>query len=119
PERSLTIVDLPAPFSPMSACTLPVAIAIETSATATVAPNVLRRLTTDTAVPPDASVMTAPCIPTPPPAKREVSRRRRLGPAFMPGSVFGLADERGVQADFRRLLREDRGEPAGVGDNRR
>src|SRR5580693_4948011 len=63
PERSLTIVDLPAPFSPSRAWTLPFGIVNETSSTATVAPKVLRRLTTDTAASPDASVIYAPYIP--------------------------------------------------------
>ena len=82
PERSLTIVDLPAPFSPSSACTLPGAMVNETSSTATVAPNVLRRLTTDAAAPPDASVMRAPSPGGAGSPAREFSRRRRSRPAL-------------------------------------
>ena len=38
PDSSLTIVDLPAPFSPSKACTLPAPIDTEMSSSATVAP---------------------------------------------------------------------------------
>src|SRR5437773_4862545 len=39
PERTLTLVDLPLPFSPRSACTSPPRNEIETSRTATTASN--------------------------------------------------------------------------------
>ena len=38
PDSSLTMVDLPAPFSPSSACTEPGRMSNDTSSTATVAP---------------------------------------------------------------------------------
>ena len=41
PESSLTIVDLPAPFSPSRACATPCLIVKLTSSTASVAPNAL------------------------------------------------------------------------------
>ncbi len=42
PDSSLTMVDLPAPFSPSSACTSPGATLNEASFSATVAPKALR-----------------------------------------------------------------------------
>src|SRR4051794_2065673 len=88
----------------------------ETSSTATVAPNALRSPRTAIADAPGRSAMQ-------PSERLWIGIRSRAGerPALLEGSEseLRLADQRGVEADLRRLVRKDRGEPAGVGDDRR
>src|SRR5882724_149926 len=118
PLSSLTMVDLPAPFSPSRACTVPSATSMLTASTAIVAPNALltsRRPIAMLEMDPagfigssgQAGRMEWPAGPA-----------RLAGRQTPPRLLLRLTDERGLEADLRRLLGEDRGEPSRVRDER-
>src|SRR5262249_9533900 len=113
PESSLTMVDLPAPFSPSRACAVPCSMVKLTSSTASVAPNDLRNAPIATALV-VVSVMAALA------GDGELSRRNTSFVARgVACSTLGLTHQSGRKSNFRRLFRKDRREPSRVRHDRR
>ena len=98
PLRILTSVDLPAPFSPSSACTSPGRTASDTSSRATVAPKCFLSPTTSNADAP---------LPLSSTAARQTCRRRPCGTRAR-GSRTESASQVGCLLTFRYLALERR-----------